>query len=162
MGAAVLSALGIAVAAFFDRRVRRATDVDRVLGPDSMLAAIERNAPAPQLAALAAALRHKIPGGGYIQFIGVGGYDSSALTETLNNAHLLPETFEVTPVPDVDMNSLAVESAANAGTNVLVVRVGTSSESELASAAFAIHRAGGEVGGVVLAEAKRSVSSLLS
>jgi len=132
------------------------------MGAGSTLAAIDAAVPAPQVAALAAALRHAVPGGGRIQLVGVGGYDPSPLTTAIENAHLLPDSFEIDAVPGVESDSRAVEAASTSGTNVLVVHVGRGSEAELAASAFAIRRAGGDIGGVVLAEAKRSAGSLLS
>jgi hypothetical protein len=162
VGTSLLVAMLVSVVAFFDRRIRRAADVDRILGANSTLAAIERGVPDAQVGALVAALKHLAPDGGLIQLIGVAGYDSSTLAEALQTSGLMPDSLEVSSLPGVDVDSRAVQSAPRAVANVLVLRVGRADEKELGLAAFAIRRAGGKVGGAVLADSAWSASSVVA
>jgi hypothetical protein len=152
MGAALLGAFAVAVIAFFDRRVRRSSDVERLIGRGAMIGQLGRGDSGSQLAALAAALKYMVPKGGLVQLIGVGGYDPSTLVESLNATHRFSDDVELSAVPGVDQDARAVELAPQAATNVFVVGTGRASETSLSDAAFVVRRAGGQVGGVVLVD----------
>lgn len=158
VGGALLAVVGVFVAAFVDRRVRRRVDVDRALGSGAFLGAIRRAAGDPELAAAGRAVR-EVADGGPVLLVGVAGYDARPLASTLNG---FLEDAKVTATAALGSDSAVLNSISRGGTVVLVAADGASTELDLAAAAHVVSRAGGSVRGVLLVDTRRELGHVLA